>query len=194
LSDNEDDDTDTETNADTPTPPPPPLDEVDEEKEWEELQASFRKKDKAMMGSINKRTHTVYAPNFPTEKNEWWWVYVAEKKRPTITSPNLLTAPVMVCNLLDEQEIELKFPAPAKIGPYTYTIHVRSDSYLDCDQKHDIKFSVKESKPQEDVDSYNYGITDDEQSDEASETEDDEGISSDEEVSDVDDEEDKKDV
>lgn len=70
----------------------------------------------------------------------------------------------------------------------------RSDSYLDCDQKQDIKFTVSESQPTSGTDHYNYGITDDEE-DDASETEDDdEGISSDDDAESSDDDDDKKNV
>ena len=144
-----------------------------EEREWQEMQASFKKKEKAAFEAIDKRTHTVYAENYPVEKHEWWWVYIADRKNHA-----LLTAPVIICNLRDTQEVELKFPAPGKTGKYTYTIWCRSDSYLDCDRYHDIKLDVKEAPPV-DEDHPQWHMSDEEDDDEASSS-DGEGISSDE--------------
>lgn len=152
-------------------------DDDQEEREWEELQASYKKKERTAFEYIDKRTHTVYAPYYPVEKNEWWWVYVADRKTHT-----LLTAPVLICNLRDEQQVELKFPAPPKPGKYTYTIWCRSDSYLDCDRSKDIKLDVKEAKPV-DEDHPQWQMSDDEDEDEAL-ISDEEGISSDDESSD----------
>ena len=46
----------------------------------------------------------------------------------------LLTAPIIIQNLREEIEVDLKFPAPIKTGKYTYQICCRSDSYIDCDK------------------------------------------------------------
>uniref|UniRef100_H2YM46 J domain-containing protein n=1 Tax=Ciona savignyi TaxID=51511 RepID=H2YM46_CIOSA len=157
---------DSETDSDTPR------DEETEEKEWEAMQATFKRKTKSSLSVSDKRTHTVYAPSFPVEKQEWWWVYVCDRKRHL-----LLTAPVMVCNLREEQEIELKFPAPQKPGRYTYQVWLRSDSYLDCDQKQDIKLDVHEAKPIEE--DHPQWVEDGENNEDQVESED-EGISSEE--------------
>jgi len=42
----------------------------------------------------------------------------------------LITVPVRVTNLVDKQEIDVKFPAPKKPGVYTYTMCLKSDSYV----------------------------------------------------------------
>ena len=67
-------------------------------------------------------------------KHEWWWLYVADRKNHL-----LITAPVQVCSLKDEEQVQLKFSAPAKIGVYQYTVVLRSDSYMDFDQAHSFK-------------------------------------------------------
>lgn len=139
----------------------------DDDKEWEELQASFKKKEKAAFESIDKRTHTVFTPAFPVEKYEWWWVYMADRK-----NHSLLTAPVLICNLRDEQEVELKFPAPFKPGRYTYTVWCRSDSYADCDRCRDIKLDVQEAKPVAE-DHPQWQISDDENDEDQSDSDED---------------------
>ncbi|XP_039247558.1 translocation protein SEC63 homolog [Styela clava] len=157
---------DTETSADS----------YDDEDEWEAMQQTFKKKRKKMADTGDKMTHTVYAPNFPLEKQEWWWVYICSRKRHL-----LLTVPVQVCNLADSQEVELKFPAPQSPGRYSYDVWVRSDSYLDCDVKKELKFNVEEAK-EIDEDHPQWKIEDSEEEDESAvvEESEDEGISTDE--------------
>ena len=35
-----------------------------------------KKKEAALTRDNSKMTHTVYAPRFPIEKQEWWWAYL----------------------------------------------------------------------------------------------------------------------
>nr|CAB3265944.1 translocation protein SEC63 homolog [Phallusia mammillata] len=147
-----------------------------EEREWQAMQATFKRKEKVALEVKDRRTHTVYAPYLPVEKQEWWWVYACDRKKHL-----LLTSPVLVTNLREEEEIELKFPAPTKPGRYTYSVWIRSDSYFDCDQKFELKLDVKEAKPVEE-DHPQWNISDDEQNGGADESED-EGISSEEQSS-----------
>lgn len=70
------------------------------------------------------------------DKQEYWWVYISDRK-----SHTLLTAPYHVTALVDVEEIQLKFTAPRWPGVYTFTVCLRSDSYLGFDQLHDIKVS-----------------------------------------------------
>jgi len=46
---------------------------------------------------------------------------------------------------VDKEEVELKFTAPQKPGQYTYSVIVRSDSYVDFDISKTIKLDVKEA-------------------------------------------------
>jgi len=151
-------------------------DEQDEE-EWKAMQATFRRKEKAALSVPDRRTFSVYAPCLPVEKQEWWWLYVCDRKRHA-----LMTSPVMVCNLRDTEEIELKFPAPQKPGRYTYSVWLRSDSYFDCDQKFELKLDVKEAKPVVE-DHPQWDIPEDEEEGTAAVSED-EGISSEDQESD----------
>jgi hypothetical protein len=69
-------------------------------------------------------------------------------------------------SLVDHEEVELKFTAPSKpgksswnavhflsviasfmiLGHYSFTVHVRSDSYLGIDVQEDIKLDVQEAR------------------------------------------------
>ncbi|KAI8482878.1 hypothetical protein Bbelb_394130 [Branchiostoma belcheri] len=105
----------------------------DDDDNWDALQARINRKEK-VLETKSKISHTVHAPYFPEEKQEWWWLYVADRKK-----HSLITAPCMVTSLQEEEEVELKFAAPDKPGTYQYTVCIRSDSYLDFDVMKSIK-------------------------------------------------------
>ena len=42
----------------------------------------------------------------------------------------MITPPYHLTNLVNNEEVELKFTAPGKPGHYNFTVCVRSDSYL----------------------------------------------------------------
>lgn len=114
----------------------------DDEAEWQELQQSIQRKERALLETKSKVTHPVYSLYFPEEKQEWWWIYIADRKE-----QSLISMPFHVCTLRDEEEVELKFPAPSKPGNYQYTVFLRSDSYLGLDQIKPLKLEVHEAKP-----------------------------------------------
>lgn len=106
----------------------------------------------------SKTSHSVHCPLFPEvcnsllkkieylkkykfqDKQEYWWTYICDRK-----SRTLLTAPYHVTNLVDHEEIQLKFTAPRWPGIYTFTVCLRSDSYVGMDQQLDLKLDVKEA-------------------------------------------------
>uniref|UniRef100_I3IVJ8 Translocation protein SEC63 homolog n=1 Tax=Oreochromis niloticus TaxID=8128 RepID=I3IVJ8_ORENI len=102
--------------------------EVDE-MEWEALQQSIQRRERALLETKSKVTHPVYSLYFPEEKQEWWWLYIADRREHTLVS-----MPCHVCTLKDTEEVELKFSAPSKTGNYQYSVILRSDSYLGLDQ------------------------------------------------------------
>ncbi|CAL1289764.1 unnamed protein product [Larinioides sclopetarius] len=114
--------------------------EKEEDEEWEKFQAKVSKRDKILEGK-SRKSHPVHCPFFTDEKEEFWFVYLCDRKR-----HSLITAPYLVTNLVSKEEVELKFTAPEKPGIYTYSLMVRSDSYLDCDVVKTIKLDVKEAK------------------------------------------------
>ena len=65
---------------------------------------------------------------------------MADKKLKRLVSP-----PVLVTNLETEESIQLKFTAPPP-GTYSYTVVVKSDSYLDMDTVSNLKVSHSVSK------------------------------------------------
>lgn len=91
----------------------------DDDEEWERLQAKLNKREK--LEGKSRISHTVHCPYFPEEKQEYWWTYICDRK-----SRTLLTAPYHVTNLVDKEEIQLKFTAPRWPGLYTFTVCLRS--------------------------------------------------------------------
>ncbi|KAK0136164.1 Translocation protein SEC63 [Merluccius polli] len=113
----------------------------DEEQEWEALQQSIQRRERALLETKSKVTHPVYSLYYPEEKQEWWWLYIADRR-----DQALVSMPYHVCTLKDTEEVELKFPAPSKTGNYQYSVILRSDSYLGLDQIKPLKLEVHEAK------------------------------------------------
>lgn len=97
----------------------------EDEEEWDKFQEKVVKKEK-ILESKSKQSHSVHCPYFSDDKQEYWWIYMVDRKRPA-----LATIPVLMTNLVDYEEIELKFTAPTKPGTYKYEVIIRSDSYVD---------------------------------------------------------------
>ncbi|XP_063701699.1 translocation protein SEC63 homolog [Culicoides brevitarsis] len=110
----------------------------DDDLEWEKFQKKLNKKEK--LEGKSKVSHSVHSPLFPEDKQEYWWTYICDRK-----SGTLLTAPYHVTNLVDYEEVQLKFTAPRWAGVYTFNVCLRSDSYLGMDQQLDLKLDVKEA-------------------------------------------------
>ncbi|KRY21595.1 Translocation protein SEC63 -like protein [Trichinella patagoniensis] len=98
------------------------------------------KKERAILETKSNVTHPVHCPYFCDEKYEWWWIFVCDRKRRLLVAP-----PIHVTTLVNEEEIEIKFPAPIKPGQYVYQVCLRSDSYVDFCQFKDVKFKVHEA-------------------------------------------------
>ncbi|XP_076062553.1 translocation protein Sec63 isoform X2 [Oratosquilla oratoria] len=112
----------------------------DDDAEWEKFQKGLTKREKALEGK-SKISHSVHCPYFTEDKQEFWWVYVSDRKKHMV-----ITAPYQVTNLVDQEEVQLKFTAPHKPGNYTYAVCIRSDSYMGFDHFQDIKLDVKEAR------------------------------------------------
>ncbi|XP_059838975.1 translocation protein SEC63 homolog [Hypanus sabinus] len=115
--------------------------EKDDEAEWEALQQSIQRRERALLETKSKITHPVHTLYFPEEKQEWWWLYIADRKEHM-----LISMPYHVCTLKEQEEIELKFSAPYKPGNYQYSVILRSDSYMGLDLIRPLKFEVQEAK------------------------------------------------
>uniref|UniRef100_A0A4W3JCS7 Translocation protein SEC63 homolog n=1 Tax=Callorhinchus milii TaxID=7868 RepID=A0A4W3JCS7_CALMI len=140
--------------APTPTPQQPPAEQQKQKpkhsqangsllpgNEWEALQQSIQRRERALLETKSKITHPVHTLYFPEEKQEWWWLYIADRKAQT-----LISMPYHVCTLQQDEEIELKFSAPCKTGNYQYFVILRSDSYMGLDLIKPLKFEVEEAK------------------------------------------------
>lgn len=91
----------------------------DDDEEWERLQAKLNKRER--LEGKSRLSHTVHCPYFPEEKQEYWWTYICDRK-----SRTLLTAPYHVTNLVDKEEIQLRFTAPRWPGVYPFMVCLRS--------------------------------------------------------------------
>ncbi|XP_028653457.1 translocation protein SEC63 homolog [Erpetoichthys calabaricus] len=147
----------------------------DDEEEWEALQQSIQRRERALLETKSKITHPVYSLYFPEEKQEWWWLYIADRKEQT-----LISMPYHVCTLKETEEVELKFPAPSKPGNYQYSVILKSDSYMGLDMIKPLKLEVHEAKhmpdnhPQWDIPETEEEEEDQEDSDGIEESEDEE--------------------
>ncbi|EFX77185.1 hypothetical protein DAPPUDRAFT_321704 [Daphnia pulex] len=126
----------------------------------EKLQSDVALRRQRLLGGKRQFSQSVYCPFCPEDKQEYWWAYITDRKQQM-----LLTAPYHITNLVEHEEIQLKFTAPFKPGFYTFAVCLRSDSYFGFDQMKDIKMDVKEAEeiptehPQWDISS---DISDDE--------------------------------
>merc|ERR1712243_457223 len=92
------------------------------------------KRKKKLSGNGFKRKST-------NDKQEFWWCYIADRK-----NHQLITPPNHVTSLIDREEVELKFTAPQKPGHYSFTVCLKSDSYLGVDVQEEIKLEVAEAR------------------------------------------------
>lgn len=114
-------------------------DDDNEEEEWARFQKGMNRREKALAGK-SRVSHSVHCPYYTDDKQEFWWVYISDRK-----SHSLITPPYHLTSLVNEEEVELKFTAPAKEGVYNFTVCVRSDSYLGVDLQEDIKLDVQKA-------------------------------------------------
>lgn len=91
----------------------------DDDDEWDKFQQKLNRREK--LEGKSKMSHSVHCPSYPEDKQEYWWTYICDRK-----SRTLLTAPYHVTNLVDSEEIQLKFTAPRWPGVYTFTVCLRS--------------------------------------------------------------------
>lgn len=111
-------------------------DDDDDEEDWQKFQKKSVKKSKELEGK-GRVSHPVHCPFFSDDKQEYWWIYLADKKRQALTS-----IPVLMTNLVEKEQVELKLTAPTKPGVYQYQVVVKSDSYVDVDIVKMIKVSL----------------------------------------------------
>uniref|UniRef100_A0A3P8SHD8 Translocation protein SEC63 homolog n=1 Tax=Amphiprion percula TaxID=161767 RepID=A0A3P8SHD8_AMPPE len=116
----------------------------DDEEEWEALQQSIQRRERALLETKSKVTHPVYSLYFPEEKQEWWWLYIADRRDQTLVS-----MPYHVCTLKDTEELE---------------VH-EAKAMLDNHPQWDIPDTEEEDEEQEDSDGIEESEDDDEDND-----------------------------
>ncbi|XP_043486141.1 translocation protein SEC63 homolog [Polistes fuscatus] len=149
----------------------------DDDTEWERFQQRISKRERVLEGRSNL-SHEVHCPLFPDVKQEYWWVYICDRK-----SQTLLTTPVHVTSLAQSEEVQLRFTAPRWPGLYTFTVCLRSDSYLGFDQAQDIKLDVKEA-PEVPTEHPQWDISDEETAEDVDAADEHSEFTTDEDISD----------
>jgi len=115
--------------------------DADDEEDDEDIPALNNKDLIQLLEGQSKDSHVCHAPYLPLPKQEHWWAYIVEKR-----SNSLVTAPTLVTSLKEEEDVELRFAAPEKVGTYYYTAWLRSDVYIDFDVYQNFKIDVREAK------------------------------------------------
>lgn len=64
------------------------------------MQQSIQRRERALLETKSKVTHPAYSLYFPEEKQEWWWLYIADRRDQTLVS-----MPYHVCTLKDMEEV-----------------------------------------------------------------------------------------
>ncbi|KAL1529400.1 hypothetical protein AB1Y20_000349 [Prymnesium parvum] len=91
--------------------------------------------------SEETRVPKVFAPHFPKEKEEGWWLVVGDPKTNSLLCLKRIS-------LVQNAKVKLDFTAP-EAGEYSYTLYLMSDSYLGCDQEYELPLKVKEAESDE---------------------------------------------
>merc|ERR1712192_269485 len=89
-----------------PASPASEGDEEQEAQEWARFQRGVNKREKALSGK-SRVSHSVHCPYYTDDKQEYWWVYICDRK-----THSLITPPYHLTNLVNAEEVELKFTAP----------------------------------------------------------------------------------
>lgn len=105
----------------------------------EKLQSDVALRRQRLLEGKSQFSHSVHCPYFPLDKQEYWWAYITDRKQQVLFTPIC-----HITNLVEHEEIQLKFTAPSKPGLYSFAVWLRSDSYFGFDQMKEIKVIVIE--------------------------------------------------
>jgi len=114
--------------------------DTEQDQEWERLKKGFVKKENVLEGK-SKFSHPVHCPYFSDDKQEYWWLYVCDRKK-----NRLVTVPYQITDLVTDHEAHLKMLAPEKPGAYHFQVMLVSDSYVGVEVYKDIKLNVNKAK------------------------------------------------
>ncbi|KAI9478468.1 MAG: Sec63 Brl domain-containing protein [Benjaminiella poitrasii] len=125
--------------------------EKEEEEEEEEDEAIIVSADEEKKKQKNKKTLPLaHTPYYPSEKKPCWWIFLGDPKVNRILVPHK-----KVTDIVDEETVKVAFPGPPKPGVYTFSLFVKSDTYVGTDILQDIKLKVHDPADlpeEEDVD------------------------------------------
>merc|ERR1712181_4311 len=66
--------------------PASPASEGDEDQEWARFQRGVNKREKALSGK-SRVSHSVHCPYYTDDKQEYWWVYICDRKTHSLITP-----------------------------------------------------------------------------------------------------------
>ncbi|XP_036271342.1 translocation protein SEC63 homolog isoform X2 [Pipistrellus kuhlii] len=117
----------------------------DDEAEWQELQQSIQRKERALLETKSKITHPVYSLYFPEEKQEWWWLYIADRKEQT-----LISMPYHVCTLKDTEELEVHEAKPVPENHPQWDTAIEGDEDQEDSEGFEDSFEEEEEEEEDD--------------------------------------------
>ena len=135
----------------------PASDEEEEDREFDPLQLDFGKYDVSKQAEEEKKkkgikSPIVYAPHFPSEKREVWYILLKDNTR------NELIGFSRTTSFNEREKLNFSFPVPRvpETAPYTrieYSLHVLCDSYVGVDNSSTFHIDVYPPKPELEEDS-----------------------------------------
>ncbi|KAI9496946.1 Sec63 Brl domain-containing protein [Zychaea mexicana] len=120
-------------------------DDSDDEELLDDVTGKAKEEDKP-----NGTLPCAHTPYYPGEKKPYWWVFLGDPKVNRILVP-----PKKVTDVTEEQTVQISFPGPPKPGTYTFSLFVKSDTYVGTDIQQDIKLTIRDKAdlpPEDDVD------------------------------------------
>uniref|UniRef100_A0A8C3U215 Translocation protein SEC63 homolog n=1 Tax=Catharus ustulatus TaxID=91951 RepID=A0A8C3U215_CATUS len=117
----------------------------DDEAEWQELQQSIQRKERALLETKSKITHPVYSLFFPEEKQEWWWLYIADRKEQM-----LICMPYHVCTLKDKEELEVHEAKPVPENHPQWDTAIEGDEDQEDSEGFEDSFEEEEEEEEDD--------------------------------------------
>jgi len=84
----------------------------------------------------------VYAPYFPSRKDENWWLVIGNPKTGTLSAIKRVA-------LQRKARVKLDMSAPSEVGKHPFTLFFMCDSYMGCDQEYEFELDVKEGEADE---------------------------------------------
>lgn len=114
-------------------------DKVEDAEEEEEDEAIVNPDEEKKQQRNGKTLPMAHTPYYVGEKKPAWWIFLGDPKVNRILVPHK-----KVTDIVDEQTVKIPFPGPPKPGVYTFSLFVKSDTYVGTDILQDIKLKVQD--------------------------------------------------